>query len=389
MVIDDLADRAHDCDLLLDQNLVAEMSTRYAGKVSPSCVLLLGPEYALLHQDYAALHGRLPPREGQIRNILISFGAADSMNLTGKTLMAFLSLNRPDIEAHVVISNGSHHCQTIREQAAGHRNVHVHYGVPTLAPLMAKADLAVGASGVTSWERLCLGLPALVITLAENQRPIAERLAQRGMIEWLGHQDKIDELVIARALGKVLEKGLEAEWSLRCRELVDGQGGNRVCELLIADEKTSLRGRHAILTDEAILLKWANDPLTRQNAFLMDSISPDVHRRWFWSRLRDIDGCRLYIIETVGGLAIGQVRFDSKEDTWVVDYSLAPEFRGRGLGSRLLEIGLANLRASIQLTPVILGKVKSANYPSRRVFEKLGFRSQILGDGVLEYRRVL
>jgi len=167
-VIDDLADRAHDCDLLLDQNLFADMQTRYAGKVPADCRLLLGPEYALLQPIYAELHDRIPPREGPVRRILVSFGGADRDNLTGRALAAFLSLNRPDIEVDVVISGSSPYVHEIRDQVAGHDNIHLHSNLPTLAPLMARADLAIGAAGTTSWERVCLGLPALVVTLAET-----------------------------------------------------------------------------------------------------------------------------------------------------------------------------------------------------------------------------
>jgi len=231
-VIDDLADRAHDCDLLLDQNLFADMQTRYAGKVPADCRLLLGPEYALLQPIYAELHDRIPPREGPVRRILISFGGADSENLTGRALAAFLSLNRPDIEVDVVISGSSPYVHETRDQVAGHDNIHLHSNLPTLAPLMARADLAIGAAGTTSWERLCLGLPAVVVTLAENQRPIAAELHRLGLVRWLGHKDEVSEQSIRQALAKLIEEGIDEEWSLRCRAAVDGKGVDLVGVIL-------------------------------------------------------------------------------------------------------------------------------------------------------------
>jgi UDP-2,4-diacetamido-2,4,6-trideoxy-beta-L-altropyranose hydrolase len=223
-VIDDIADRIHDCDLLLDQNLVADMYTRYTGRVPEDCRLLLGPEYALLQPIYAELHDRIPPREGPVKRILISFGGADRDNLTGRALAACLSLNRPDIDVDVVISDSGPYAPEIRAQAAGHVNVHLHSNLPTLAPLMAKADLAIGAAGTTSWERLCLGLPALVVTLAENQRPIADGLHRQGLVRWLGHKDEVTEQSLRRALTELIEEGIDEEWSLRCRSTVDGKG---------------------------------------------------------------------------------------------------------------------------------------------------------------------
>ena len=231
-VIDDIADRVHDCDLLLDQNLFADMQTRYAGKVPEDCRLLLGPEYALLQPIYAELHDRIPPREGPVRRILISFGGADRDNLTGRALAAFLGLNRPDIDVDVVISDSSPYAPDIRDQVAGHANIHLHGNLPTLAPLMARADLAIGAAGTTSWERVCLGLPALVVTLAENQRPIADGLQQSGLVRWRGHKDEVSEQSIWQALAELIEEGIDEEWSLRCRSTVDGKGVDRVGAVL-------------------------------------------------------------------------------------------------------------------------------------------------------------
>jgi len=208
------------------------MQTRYAGKVPADCRLLLGPEYALLQPIYAELHDRIPPREGPVRHILISFGGSDRDNLTGRALAAFLSLNRPDIDVDVVISDSSPYASEIRTQVAGHANIHLHSNLPTLAPLMARADLAIGAAGTTSWERVCLGLPALVVTLAENQRPIADGLFRSGLVRWLGHKDEVSEQGIRQVLVELIEEGIDKEWSLRCRATVDGQGLTRIGDAL-------------------------------------------------------------------------------------------------------------------------------------------------------------
>ena len=186
--------------------------------------MLLGPGYALLQPVYAELHDRIPPREGPVHRILISFGGADSENLTGRVLAAFLSLSRPDIDVDVVIPGSSPYASGIQDLVAGHANIHLHRNLPSLAPLMAKADLAIGAAGTTSWERLCLGLPALVVTLAENQRPIADGLHRQGLVRWLGHKDEVTEQSLRRALTELIEEGIDEEWSLRCRSTVDGKG---------------------------------------------------------------------------------------------------------------------------------------------------------------------
>ena len=239
MVIDDLADRKHDCDLLLDQNLVGHLSTRYVGKVPATCGVLLGLSYALLQPIYAELHDRVPPRDGAVRRILVFMGGADQDNLTGRALAAFLSLDRPDIDVDVVFPTGSPCAQAVREQAAGHANVHLHCDLPTLAPLMAQADVAIGAAGATSWERLCLGLPALVITAADHQRPLADEQQRRGLIRWLGHHDQVTESTVKQALEELIEQGLDVKWSNRCHATVDGRGVQRVCEALSGGADTA------------------------------------------------------------------------------------------------------------------------------------------------------
>jgi len=232
MVIDDLADRTHDCDVLLDQNLIAKMNTRYNGLVSKGCEMLLGPEYSLLQPIYGELQKGLPARKGPIKRILIFFGELGEKNLTGLTLSALESLNHQDIHIDVVIGSNYLHTKAIQEQVESHENFHLHNNLPTLAPLMAKADLAVGASGATSWERLCLGLPTIVVSLADNQQGIAEELDRQGLVQWLGHQKSVDEEALTRALENLIEKGLDEEWSQRCRNAVDGKGVNRVCSAL-------------------------------------------------------------------------------------------------------------------------------------------------------------
>ena len=234
MVIDDLCNRPHDCDLLLDQNLVAGMHERYAAKLPASCRQLIGPTYALLHPDYARMHKQVAPRGGAIRRMLIFFGGADNANLTKRALDAFLTLKRPDVEVDVVIGASNRQGDAVRQKAEVHTNIHVHAGLPSLAPLMAEADLAMGAGGSTHWERLCLGLPCIVVTLADNQRHISEELDRLRLIQLLGFHNKVDQLKLTQALERWLKRGLPEAWSKRCMDIVDGGGADRVLGVIVA-----------------------------------------------------------------------------------------------------------------------------------------------------------
>ncbi len=233
MVIDDLANRPHDCDLLLDQNLVPGLHERYAGKVPPACRQLLGPEYALLHPVYAELHQHTAPRRGAIRRILAFFGGADSANLTERAIDAFVDVGRPDIHMDVVLGASSRRCEAIAQKVQGHANINLHAGLPSLATLMSQADLALGAGGVSHWERLCLGLPCLVVTLSDNQLAASHELHHLGLIDLLGHHDVVDAQVLTLALKARLDQGLPEEWSKRCMARVDGLGASRVSAALV------------------------------------------------------------------------------------------------------------------------------------------------------------
>ena len=94
----------------------------------------------------------------------------------------------------------------------------------------------------------------------------------------------------------------------------------------------TLTVREATVQDEALLLEWANDPVTRANALHAASIPAATHRIWLRQRLANREGCRLYVVESARGMPVGQVRFERSNNAWEIHYALAPRFRGRGLG---------------------------------------------------------
>lgn len=301
LVIDDLADREHDCDFLLDQNLIADRHGRYAGKVPAECSLMLGPKYALLQPLYADLHDRLPLREGAIRRVLIYFGGADTENLTGMALSACHTLS---CHVDVVLDPSSPHIEAVRNQVQSSDRVTLYERLPTLAGLMAKADLAIGAGGATSWERCCLGLPSLVITLAENQKPITSELNRQGIVRWLGHKNEVVEADLIAALKSLVKYGLTSAWSAKCAQLVDGRGVRRVCELLTLDSRATLLVKPATRHDEAGFLESIHARPGSQ-----------VERR-YRHFLRDLDGCRIFSVSTQLGEFLGWGFFRRTGDFW-------------------------------------------------------------------------
>lgn len=372
-VIDDLADRPHACHILIDQNLVSGTRERYMELVPEGAALLLGPYYALLQPDYRHFRADARPRGGSIRRILVSFGGVDSLGLTAMAVDALLAEHNGELEVDIVLSAQAPDYVRIEQKIVGLAHFRLHDRVPSLAGLMLRADLMIGAGGTTSWERLCLGLPAVVITMAENQRPIAEELARRGLVRWLGDASQATVTMLRTELAALFRHGLDANWSEKCLSIVDGRGVERVSTVLGANRDMPIVIRNAMADDEALLLEWANDPQTRQNAFNPQAISAQAHHDWFTKRLNRPDHCVLFIAETESGIPIGQIRFEREGLEWEISYALAPMFRGVGLGRPMLDRAIQHLRGQ---RPVIslLGQVKIDNPASSKIFTALGFR---------------
>lgn len=148
MVIDDLADRAHDCDLLLDQNFSEDLESRYDGLVPTWCKELLGPKYALLRSEFREARTNLRKRDGHVKRIIIFFGGSDPTNETTKALEAIRMLNRPDIAVDVVVGAFNPHRKVIEQIASDLPDCTCHFNVKDMAVLMAGAELAVGAGGL-------------------------------------------------------------------------------------------------------------------------------------------------------------------------------------------------------------------------------------------------
>jgi UDP-2,4-diacetamido-2,4,6-trideoxy-beta-L-altropyranose hydrolase len=372
MVIDDLADRVHDCDLLLDQNLVANYESRYEGKVSDDCRLMLGPRFALLQPEYAEWRTRVRKRSGAVRRLLIFFGGADFSNMTLRALEALKEVQSDGLVVDVVLGSSNPHRAEIEAMAVTLPNVSVYSDLPSLAPLMADADLAFGAGGTTTWERCCLGLPSIVVTLADNQVSIARELHRLGIVRWLGDAAEVERGAIREVLCEIAAVGIWADCSSRCMGLVDGAGTMRVVAAILATDTMPLRFRDARAADAELLLCWANDPVVRGNAFSLARIDMATHRVWLSARLEDRHNCRIYLAESDDGIPVGQVRFDRRYDYWLIDFSLDISFRRLGLGHRLLSMAIARLAREFG-TVTLVGCVKEQNSSSLRVFACLGF----------------
>jgi UDP-2,4-diacetamido-2,4,6-trideoxy-beta-L-altropyranose hydrolase len=198
MIVDDLANRPLDCDLLLDQNYYKNLESRYDGLVPSHCRKLLGPKYALLRPEFHQAKKNLRKRDGKVRRILVFFGGSDPTNETVKALEAIKLLNRQEIAVDVVVGAANLCREEVKELCNQMPNTTYHCQVENMAELMAAADFAIGAGGATTWERLYLELPMIVIAVAENQVEMLEALGEAGVVKYLGlwHGIAVDDIYI-------------------------------------------------------------------------------------------------------------------------------------------------------------------------------------------------
>lgn len=205
MVIDDLADRIHDCDYLLDQNDYEDYQFRYASLIPTSCKKFLGPNFALLRSEFYQLSIKRRIRRGSVKRLLLFFGGSDQTNETLKALSAFLALDRTDIGVDVVVGQNNHHKQELAQICNQYEFITFHCQVNYLAELMNKADLSIGAGGTTTWERCMLGVPSIVWSIADNQVKICECADQKKVVVYLGKKEDVEQYFVTKHLRDLID----------------------------------------------------------------------------------------------------------------------------------------------------------------------------------------
>ena len=370
MVIDDLADRLHDCDLLLDQNFYENLESRYDDLVLPGCNKLLGPKYALLRPEFREARKNLRKRDRCVKRIMIFFGGSDQTNETSKTLQAIRMLNRQDIAVDVVIGALNPHRKVIEQMASDMPGCNCHFNVEDMAVLISKADLAVGAGGITVWERCTLALPSMVITVAENQERTVLDMAESGYLLFLGQS----EPVLVDSIYHVLKTVLQSPWLLisfarKTLSLVDCKGAKRIAQEVMP---VAITLRMATVDDCKTIYKWRNAEVTRMHFFDHGFIKWEDHCRWFEKTIRNPG--RVLLVGEFYDQEIGVLRYDNVGKTAVVAVYLLPGIHGQGLGSQLLRVGSDWVKQNFSDVEKIRAEVLFSNSSSKKAFKKAGYK---------------
>jgi UDP-2,4-diacetamido-2,4,6-trideoxy-beta-L-altropyranose hydrolase len=340
--------------------------------------LLLGPSYALLRDEFLPWIGWKRSIPDRARKILITIGGSDPDNASEQVLrsLEFLERNNKDLEVVLVVGSGNPHWASL--EAAGERctvPVRIARSVQDMPALMAWADVAIAGAGVTSYELCYMGLPSLLLIIAENQRRIAERLSELGVAVNAGTSREFRGEVFAGQLQALMDSSeRRGAMSHGGRALVDGLGSERVRAALL-DRKLNLRLVRQ--SDSRRLFELADDPVVRAASFHSAAISWEEHVRWFAERLQDRRSV-IYLGENAAGDVVGVVRFQIKGESAALSVNVAPEFRGRGWGRELIAFSTRTLVRTLAAStfPVrrIDAFVKPDNQASVRLFETSGFR---------------
>ncbi len=371
MAIDDLADRVHHADLLLDQNL-GRCAEHYSKLVPSDCEVLTGPEFGLLRPEFAAERSAaLARRKDPGRHLLISLGGVDKDDFSGRVLRELAELGWHSLEQLTVVmgSSAPHRdavCRLLEDCPIPHR---VEVDSDQMAALFRDADLAVGGAGSTSWERCALGLPSLLVVQSENQTVIADSLEKAGAAISSGTNPKAEDL--ARLLALLDRPSDYRRLSNNASVLCDGRGTGRVAAAVN-------RMKHAVdllkpltETDLQILLEWRNHDDVRRHMYSSRPIAFADHCRWFENLKRD--PLRQAFIYECEGKPSGFVQFERDDAGTVAEWGFhAAPGSPKGTGRRLGTLALDYLFGVIGCDAV-RGAVILSNYASLSFHRVFGF----------------
>ena len=374
LVIDDLADRRLDCDVLLDQTFGRRVDD-YQHLMPKYCKALLGARYALLRPQFAMRRQEaIIRRAGQsctCDRILVSMGGMDPDDLTSFVLHGLEKIPwLNSVAVDVILGSNAPNIEEVKKNASRSKlSVSVHSGIDDMAEFMLKADLAVGAGGTTAWERCCLGLPTLMVITADNQKFLVKSLTSVGAAVNLGESSQLTAESFAEAVDSLFrQEGRYKKMVTAAFAICDGLGAERVARE-IAKQPSRVYLRTATEQDCKLVFTWQSNPDMRKFCRNPKVPSWQEHQSWFYRSIKDGER-ELFIVES-GDNSVGVLRLDrlqEKSDIFEVSILIGPEWQGLGVGLEALRY-LRKFRPEVDFIAEVLG----ANIASKRLFIAAGF----------------
>jgi UDP-2,4-diacetamido-2,4,6-trideoxy-beta-L-altropyranose hydrolase len=368
LVIDDMAYlNYYFADIILNQNIGAE---KIEYPCEPETKLLLGTKYALLRREFSkwrTFKRNIPP---VARKILVTMGGGDHDNVTLKVLQAIGMLEIAGLEITAVVGAANPHFEQVSAFAGRSKHrVAVKEATENMAELIAWADLAVSAGGSACWEMAFMGLPILIIATAANQIGYYNKKGLANYFKLAGRHSALNSSDIASLISSLAnDLTKRTQLSVNGPRLIDGYGTIRVINTIC------LKRVHigpVTMEDCTLLWKWANDPVTRNQSFSTESISMTDHKLWFNAKINDPDTF-MFIANNNQEKPVGVVRFNIEDDRAIISITVAPEYRGQGYSSEIIDSSTELLFSNTNIR-LVNAFVKPGNIASQHAFSNAGF----------------
>jgi len=374
VVIADLPDVKHSCDFLVDQNLT-DRTVETWSQLVPEAKILVGPRYALLDSRLNEKRRLKFGEKVANEKILVYFGGTNVVGILTKTVEALETISTHSAPAYVVAHKQQ--WQDVVRSIGKPVNWCIHQEPNSFfIDLMDNASLAIGAGGSTVWERLCLGVDQILISIARNQEYGSVELSKRNLATYLGDHEKVGIGEIRHAIeSRIAARAIPNTRAVEGQLLVDGFGSLRVVENILPTPAEEISIRQATPKDAALYFTWVNDQVVRSASLNSSEIKWDEHLAWFNHKV-DSDTSKMYVCHA-GGLPVGQVRFDFIDNHVELDYSLDSEVRGRDWARVILDLALHEFRAHSQ--EAVFATVRNENIKSISALLKARY-AQISGD---------
>ena len=377
-VVDDFGHAQHQhADLLLNQNIYAEKSSYL--ELKPES-LLLGPSFVLMRDEFSNIKAEKKRVPKTAKRIMITMGGADAGNFTSTCLRAIAELpNVKEISVDAIVGASNPHTESLKQLC--HElpiSVRLQRNTDRMATIINQCDLAITAGGSTCYELARCGVPAIVLSTAENQVAVARSFHENSCMVWLGDADSVPVQMLTDEIRKLSnDVALRKKMAAANTTLVDGHGAQRIARRLFQEE---LVFREATREDSNRLWQWRNESTVRQGAFQSHEIPWSEHEAWFDRSLSDrlVD---IWIVETGAGESVGPVRFnfDSMGTQATISISVSPPFRGRGWGTAIIEAACRRAFLSDDIQQ-IAAWIKPENESSLAAFSKAGFSEEREGS---------
>ncbi|MFH1846283.1 MAG: UDP-2,4-diacetamido-2,4,6-trideoxy-beta-L-altropyranose hydrolase [Candidatus Omnitrophota bacterium] len=344
---------------------------------------LLGPDYALLRNVFRSVPKKRINKNP--KNVLLTFGGADPQNITVK-LLKELDRKYPELIKTVVVGKYNACLKSIEKVISEKDRLVCNADANEMKKIMAKADVAVSAAGQTLYELARMGVPALAVLTADNQKYNAKAWQALGGISCTKiDQGKDPVRMILERFEKLISYNIRESFYKTFQVDITGEGAGNIVDVLIQRSKNMLDrpgpGHDNIFVairavdqkDCRDMWTWRNRPEARKWSFSKEVIGFEDHKKWFERKLKD-NKVRMYIAENFSGGKIGHIRFDEIFSEAMVSIHLNPQYYGRGFGSKVIKKATETFLKGNCRTNEIVAEINSDNIASKKAFGRAGYK---------------